>query len=454
MITYKSNVFSWSVVETKKFSSKKSKILCIIIILNISLLITLTFSLVKINKKPNIPITRNNLILIDNLKFEINSEVNLLSLISENNRSKIITDDYKIDTTTLGEKDITIKYNDKVEEKEETFKIVIVDTIIPNIECQKELITTTGTKIDLLQGVKVSDNSNEEIIATIEGNYDFNKEGTYLLKYVAIDSSGNKKEEDFTLKVSKKPTTEKPFITVTKEDIEKQTYYIPNNLERYLAYNNGTRTAKEIVTNVNCNIDKEFYTNINPADVSKGYLILVNKYYAVDKNYKPANLTQLGTNYSYRNDSYLATEAYDSYTQMIDDGRSLGYKLIDTSNFRTYNLQADLFNQSVKNNGMAYALKSSAKPGHSEHETGLASDIVKQGVSMYNFGSTAEFNWLKDNAYKYGFILRYPKGKVNETGYKYEPWHFRYVGKTLSSKLYNNGEWTTLESYFGITSKY
>ena len=70
------------------------------------------------------------------------------------------------------------------------------------------------------------------------------------------------------------------------------------------------------------------------------------------------------------------------------------------------------------------------------------------------FHNTPEAKWLANNCYKYGFILRYPKGKTDETGYKYESWHFRYVGVDLASKLYNNGDWITLESYFGITSKY
>lgn len=145
-------------------------------------------------------------ILNDNLNFEINSEVKLLSLISEDNKVKILNEDETIDTSTLGEKEITIKY--EAEQKEETkkIKIKIIDTQAPVIEYQKELSTTEGTSIDLLKDVKVSDNSKEEIQASVEGEYNFDNEGTYNLKYVAIDSSNNKKEEEFTLKVNKKPT--------------------------------------------------------------------------------------------------------------------------------------------------------------------------------------------------------------------------------------------------------
>lgn len=71
-----------------------------------------------------------------------------------------------------------------------------------------------------------------------------------------------------------------------------------------------------------------------------------------------------------------------------------------------------------------------------------------------SFANTEEGKWLNDNCYKYGFILRYPNGKSDETGYQYEPWHFRYVGVELAEKLYNNGNWITVEDYFGITSRY
>ena len=153
-------------------------------------------------------IKKDTILLKEDLKFEVNSEVNLLSLVSEDNKVKILSEDETIDTSTLGEKEITIKYEVEEKEEEKTFKITIVDTQAPTIEYTKELSTNVGTKIDLLKNVKVSDNSKEEIKATIEGDYNFDNEGTYNLKYVAVDSSNNKTEEEFTLKVNK-PTCNK-----------------------------------------------------------------------------------------------------------------------------------------------------------------------------------------------------------------------------------------------------
>lgn len=267
------------------------------------------------------------------------------------------------------------------------------------------------------------------------------------------------KEEPVTKPVDN-PTVEEPSKPSKEpkdpiiEALEKEKYYIPDRLDRYKAYKekNSNKTYKEIVTEVNCDIDRPYYTDIQPADVSKGYLILVNKYYAVDREYKPTGLTSLSTKYTYWGDSYLSSYAYDSYIQMLEDGRSLGYQLIDTSNLRTYGEQEYLFNKYTKESGLDWALRYSAKPGHSEHETGLASDIVKQGVSMYDFGTTKEYTWLKENAHKYGFILRYPEGKEYLTGYGYEPWHYRYVGKEAAQYIYEND--IVFEEYYAYFCLY
>lgn len=143
---------------------------------------------------------KTNIELSDNLSFEINSELYLMSLIKKISNGELITENYKVDTSKLGSQEVIIKYfNEKQEEAEHKFNIDIVDTTKPVIEFNKELSTTSGNKIDLLKDVKITDNSNEEIKATVEGEYDFNKVGSYNLKYVAVDSSNNKTEEEFTL---------------------------------------------------------------------------------------------------------------------------------------------------------------------------------------------------------------------------------------------------------------
>lgn len=186
----------------KLFNRLKNKKYLMILIFSIILIIGIVLTILLINKTtPKVEVVLN-----DNLNFEINSDVKLLSLISKNNKAEIISKDEEIDTSKLGEKELIIKYKDRHKENEYKFKINIIDTQAPVIEYQKELSTTEGTGIDLLKDVKVSDNSKEEIQASVEGEYNFDNVGTYNLKYVAIDSSNNKKEEEFTLKVNKKPT--------------------------------------------------------------------------------------------------------------------------------------------------------------------------------------------------------------------------------------------------------
>ena len=272
-------------------------------------------------------------------------------------------------------------------------------------------------------------------------NKDYNKDNleTYLKKCNEIKTPDVQQPEE----------QKDPFVV----KLEQERYYIPYNLQRYLNYNDGIKTPEEIVREVNCNIDKVFYTDIKPADLKNKNLILVNKYYYLDKNYKPEETKILTQNiYSYWTNAVLTKEAQEAYVKMVDDSRKMGYSLIDTSAYRSYDTQEYLFNNYIKENGLEWTLKTSAKPGHSEHQTGLATDIVKVGVSMYDFGTTRESEWLKENAYKYGFILRYPKGKEYLTGYDYEPWHYRYVGKDVAKYIYEND--IVFEEYFAYFCEY
>lgn len=292
--------------------------------------------------------------------------------------------------------------------------------------------------------------------------YSFKLDLDLILKYeycsnideILNDSFNKDNLEDYLKDCNNKeeinpPEQKDPFVA----ELEKQKYYIPDNLERYLAYKDGVKTAEEVVREVNCNIDREFYTNTKQVDLENNNLILVNKYYYLDKSYQPKEAKKLTQNiYSYWSDAVLAKDAQIAFIEMVDDAKELGYSLIDTSAYRSYSTQEYLFNNYIKQNGLEWTLKSSAKPGHSEHQTGLATDIVKVNVSMYDFGTTREFEWLKENAHKYGFILRYPEGKEYLTGYKYEPWHYRYVGLDAAKYIYEND--IVFEEYFAYFCEY
>ena len=230
--------------------------------------------------------------------------------------------------------------------------------------------------------------------------------------------------------------------------LKKQTYYLEKNLERYLTYKakNTSKSYAAVVQAVNCNIDRPFYTNIKNTDMSKGYLILCNKYYALKSNYVPKNLVSLSDDYT-KNKSYRQLEktVASAFKKMADAAKKEGLTLKSMSPYRSYATQRTLYNSYVNKNGKAAADTYSARPGHSEHQTGLAIDINCASQSA-NFQNTKEYAWLIKNCYKYGFILRYPKGKEYITGYVYEPWHYRYVGVEAATQIHQLG--ITFEEYY------
>lgn len=175
-------------------------------------------------------------------------------------------------------------------------------------------------------------------------------------------------------------------------------------------------------------------------------ILIVNKTYSLPATYKAPNSQE----YEYCVNC-LTKETIDSFNEMKADSQSIGLNLYISSGYRSYTYQEKLYNNYVSQDGKEQADTYSARPGHSEHQTGLAFDLNTIDDS---FANTPEGQWVKDNCYKYGFIIRYPKGKEKETGYQYESWHLRYVGKDLALKLYNNGNWITLEEHFNLTSEY
>ena len=192
------------------------------------------------------------------------------------------------------------------------------------------------------------------------------------------------------------------------------------------------------------NETNNFYKSINFVDNPNSYLVLVNKNNQLKSNYIPNDLESISLKYS-NADKYLRSVARTQFEKLSNDASNLGYRIVAVSAFRDYNYQNELFNYYVKEKGLDYALDCSAKPGHSEHQTGLAVDVEGSNKDYDNFIDSKEYNWMKDNAHKYGFILRYPKGKEHITGFKFEPWHYRYVGVNLATYLYHNN--LTLEEY-------
>lgn len=179
-------------------------------------------------------------------------------------------------------------------------------------------------------------------------------------------------------------------------------------------------------------------------------VLVVNKTYSLPKDYIPTDTYSDPGNQKYCQ-TCLKNEVYNAYKEMKADASALGLNIYIASGYRSYAAQDGLYNSYVNKDGKAAADRYSARPGNSEHQTGLAFDL---NTVTDDFAYTAEGKWIAEVCYKYGFVIRYPKEKEDITGYKYEPWHLRYLGKDLAAKLYNNGNPITLEEYFGITSEY
>ncbi len=211
-------------------------------------------------------------------------------------------------------------------------------------------------------------------------------------------------------------------------------------------------------------LDSQFFNDIKEVDGKMviqnplNILALVNKEFALPSDYSPEDLVRPNVAFSFGDvdieKSYLRREAAERLESMFEEAQNNGVELFAVSGYRSYTRQKNVFDAKSNQVGQAAAATVVAIPGYSEHQTGLAMDISSRSVRLElieSFGETKEGKWLASNAHKYGFILRYPKGKESITGYQYEPWHFRYVGVDAATTIYK--QQLTLEEYFKIVEK-
>ena len=255
-------------------------------------------------------------------------------------------------------------------------------------------------------------------------------------------------------------------ITIFNDDENKTTEKVENNNDDKVPEDNETNTDNDMA---NSTLDKaptnsEEYINLSDVEylTDKGYtlkiengtatidgLLIVNKTYSLPSTFKPTNPSQEVT--AERCSNCIDKEVLNAFNLMKSDATSIGLNIYIASGYRSYTYQEKLYNNYTMVSGVAGADTYSARAGHSEHQTGLCFDLNSVDDS---FAYTDEGKWINDNAWNYGFIIRYPKGKDDITGYKYEPWHLRYVGEDLAKVLYNDGNWITIEEHFGISSNY
>ena len=180
-------------------------------------------------------------------------------------------------------------------------------------------------------------------------------------------------------------------------------------------------------------------------------LVLVNKTRYLDANYKPNDLVVPDVKFSFDGEhekKHMRREAAEALEEFFGQAHEEGIYIFALSGYRSYNTQKWLFENRANKVGEEEANKLIARPGESEHQTGLAMDITSQSVQFdlkTKFGETKEGEWVRDNAHRFGFIIRFAKDKESITGYNYEPWHIRYVGKEAAKDIYDRG--IALEEY-------
>lgn len=187
---------------------------------------------------------------------------------------------------------------------------------------------------------------------------------------------------------------------------------------------------------------------VTPSQDPDSVQVLVNKQNPLQPvSYAPTDLTDIGHGH------YLRAEAASSYRSLVQAAATDGHSVVPTSSYRSYNSQVETHNHWKQQYGQAYAEQISARPGYSEHQTGLAVDVMPASGECrleQCFGQLPSGQWVASNAHKYGFIIRYPSGQEGITGYSYEPWHLRYVGTDVAAQIFNSGK--TMEEFFGFGS--
>ncbi|WP_147534910.1 M15 family metallopeptidase [Bacillus marasmi] len=232
--------------------------------------------------------------------------------------------------------------------------------------------------------------------------------------------------------------------------------------------NGSTQSNKEDrisgVSNFQLTLEDNYFNQIEKVDGKSviqnpmNILVLVNKQFALPAHYEPKDLIRPKVRFSFGNKhlekSYLRKEAAHELENMFLQAKKSGIELIAVSGYRSFDRQKEIYSAEVNKVGKALAVQVVAVPGNSEHQTGLSMDISCESINnslTEKFNETKEGKWLTENAHRFGYILRYPKGKDEITGYKFEPWHYRYVGKKAATLIFDNN--LTLEEYFHVVKK-
>lgn len=264
-------------------------------------------------------------------------------------------------------------------------------------------------------------------------------------------------EDTKTIFAKLSETEQQKLINNDKDDkiinLLEQKYFLEKNLEDYQEYirkNNEDDYAKVIsIVNVHAN-HKWYQLDLNTQE-DLGMLMNVNKFYTLSETYVPENLRNIELSYAYgeEGENKLIDYAYDKFLELWQAANEQGFYLMVTSSYRDYKSQKEIYDYRVSTQGERKADETAARPGHSEHQTGLVIDMTSKTEPLADsFSNSEAYKWLKENAYKYGFIERYPEGKTYLTGYNPESWHWRYVGEEAAKLIHD--EDITFDEYYAF----
>ena len=404
--------------------TKQKLIICSILIGIIVCLLPILFSLKdEVEKKNPNPTSSNNassvikkedilLNFIQDNTVEYGANVSSSDFIVSTNGE--IIDQTALDTTKLGIQELRYRVQNKTDEREFKYAVEIIDTQKPIIETTYDhIIFDYNEKLDFsILNIKVYDKVDGSLPLSssytphsyvLEHSIDTKVSGAYTLCIKAMDKNGLTNEKAILVEVKEEMKTNDNQTNDIQDD---------NNQEQ---------------STINQNSGSQNPLNSNQPTYINGILI-VNKQYAVPRDFGGENTIANNALYELQNAAYLA-----------------GFDMPLLSGYRSYDYQKSLYESYVARDGEEAANRYSAKPGTSEHQTGLAFDV---GEMSWTYGETAAGQWLVNHCAEYGFILRYLPGKEDITGYMYEPWHIRYVGVEHATAIMSQG--ITLEEYLGV----
>ena len=269
----------------------------------------------------------------------------------------------------------------------------------------------------------------------------------YVEYYLGVKYYDNKNLISYINNLAKDGSSINEINEIFEKFIKYKNFDI-NNAKRYLSYSfkNKDLDNQDIVTRVNLSLDKPYYTDTKKIENQSDIFALVNKYNYVSTTYVPSNLKSLFNISSLK----MVDVAADAYEEFVKGAKADGITFIGTTAYRSAAWQKELYDSYVNRDGVEKADTYSARPGYSEHQLGYSVDLNDPNYKEKRI-SPSDYEWIKNNAYKYGFIIRYPEGKENITGYSEENWHLRYVGKDVAKEIHDKN--ITFDEYYDLYIK-